>query len=196
MRSAREGQNEPLRNSRHEAFCQACLGMSQADAYRSAFAESAKNYKAKTIHEKACRLARRPEVAARIAWLKARAADRAILTHEECCAALSSVIRAVMAEGERLNIRGAEYQEPKGDEAQAGYGLAYDVEFIDGGEDGPICKRKMRDLTTYVNRLSQMMGYDKPKKLDVRDRRVSRPLRTVPDEVLVRAVEKYASGKR
>lgn len=68
---------QPLRNTRHEAFAvKVAEPQSQSEAYRRLYPRAAR-WGAKALHEASSKLAARPEVAARIAHLQARA--RALL---------------------------------------------------------------------------------------------------------------------
>ncbi len=167
----------PLRNPRHEAFAQACLTMSRSDAYRSVYPNS-NTWKDASVHTRASNLY--VEVERRVEWLKAQAAKAAVKGHEECCIALSNMIQAVCDAGENGTYA-------------PGNELAWEVETIESGDGATITKRKMRDIVALIHRLSQMMGYDKPKKFDVRKQGGQRPLKDIPTEVLIKAVENMAA---
>ena len=84
--------------AKQEAFCQAMAsGMTQADAYRSAY--DAKGMKPETVQNKAHVLAKSGEVAARITSLKREVADKALWTREQSIEVLAGVIAELDAKG-------------------------------------------------------------------------------------------------
>lgn len=77
--------------SKQEAFAQAVSsGMTQADAYRSAY--DCENSSDQTIYDEASDLMRHPEVAPRVAALKAELAELALWTREQSVTVLKGVI--------------------------------------------------------------------------------------------------------
>lgn len=77
--------------SKQEAFAQAVSsGMTQADAYRSAY--DCENSKEQTIYDEASDLMRHPEVSPRVESLKAELAAKALWTREQSVTVLKGVI--------------------------------------------------------------------------------------------------------
>jgi len=73
--------------AKQEAFCQAIAdGMTQADAYRTAY--NAVNTKPSTVQENACRLMADSKVAARVAELRSKLAQKQLWTREMSVKAL------------------------------------------------------------------------------------------------------------
>lgn len=73
--------------AKQEAFCQAIAdGMTQADAYRTAY--NAVNTKPSTVQENACRLMADSKVAARVAELRSKLAQKQLWTREKSVKAL------------------------------------------------------------------------------------------------------------
>lgn len=73
--------------SKQEAFCQAVVsGMSQADAYRSAY--NTANMKPETVHVKACELIRTGKVTARTKELQSTLESKQMWTREMAVAKL------------------------------------------------------------------------------------------------------------
>lgn len=85
--------------AKQEAFCQAMAtgGMTQADAYRSAY--NAKGMKPETVQVKACILAKDGKVAERIASLKQEVASKALWSREQSIEVLAGVIAELDAKG-------------------------------------------------------------------------------------------------
>lgn len=77
--------------AKQEKFAQ-CIadGMSQADAYRTAF--DAGNMKAETIHKRASELMGNGEVTGRLSVLRERLTVKALWTREQSVAALQNVL--------------------------------------------------------------------------------------------------------
>lgn len=79
--------------AKQEQFAQSIIkGMSQADAYRSAY--STKNMADKTIHENASRLANDSKVSARISELRGQLAKETIMTAQERLEWLTGAIQS------------------------------------------------------------------------------------------------------
>lgn len=73
--------------AKQEAFCQAIAdGMTQADAYRSAY--NAQNMKPETVQVKACELAKDGKISVRAAELKSKLAAKQLWTREMSVKAL------------------------------------------------------------------------------------------------------------
>lgn len=79
--------------AKQEKFVQGIIeGLSQADAYRSAY--SAKRMSDKTIHEAASRLMNDSKIAARVQELRERLANEKIMTAKERLEWLTSLIKS------------------------------------------------------------------------------------------------------
>lgn len=78
---------------KQEKFCRAIVeGMTQADAYRSAY--NSENMMDKTIHEEASRLMADPNISTRVQELRDMVANASILTAQERLIWLSGIIRS------------------------------------------------------------------------------------------------------
>lgn len=79
--------------AKQEAFCQNIIqGMSQADAYRSAY--DAKKMSDKTIHERASVLASQDKVKTRLTELRDKLANEKIMTAQERLQWLTELIKS------------------------------------------------------------------------------------------------------
>lgn len=129
-----------LKNSRWESFARhVASGMSQTEAWRSDRPRS--HASAKSIHEKASKLAARPEVAARIRELAQEAASSAVATSRELQEFLTRIIRTPVG---RLNVMSD---------------LVQDVE-----RNGHVRRVRMPSKIDAIDRLARMLGYYVPEK--------------------------------
>ena len=79
--------------AKQEAFCQNIIqGMSQADAYRSAY--DASKMSDKTVHEKASLLASQDKVRARLTELRDKLANEKIMTAQERLQWLTELVKS------------------------------------------------------------------------------------------------------
>ena len=92
--------------SKQEHFCQSIAdGMSQADAYRTAF--DADNMKAETIHKRASELMANGEVSGRVSELKAKLAAKSLWTREMSVQALVSAYKIAKGKDNASGMTGA-----------------------------------------------------------------------------------------
>lgn len=91
--------------AKQEQFAQNIIkGMTQADAYRSAY--NTKRMTDKTVHENASRLANDSKVTARISELRAQLATASIMTAQERLEYLTRVVRGEEKERETVVVDG------------------------------------------------------------------------------------------
>jgi len=92
--------------SKQENFCQnIAAGMTQADAYRSAF--DADKMKAETIHKRASELMGNGYVTGRVKELKAKLAEKALWTREMSVQALVGAYKIAKDSGNAAGMTGA-----------------------------------------------------------------------------------------
>lgn len=85
--------SQPLKDSRHEAFCQFQVLVSMDGSVLPAtHAAVAAGYAPKSARSRATKLLTRPEIAARIEWLKGQAATAAVLTREAALRILTDLV--------------------------------------------------------------------------------------------------------
>lgn len=132
---------QPLKQERHELFAQeVASGRTKTDAYLEVY-ESARNWKPAAVHVKACALAARPEVKARVAYLQQAAADATVFTLGVHLARLHALSVAAEKAGDFPAAVKAEENRGKA----AGF-YPTKVE-LTGRGGGPIESRQTRDLT-------------------------------------------------
>jgi len=132
---------KPLRMPRHELFAQeVASGRTKTDAYIEVYPHAAE-WKAASVHVKACMLAAREDMKARVAYLQAKAADASVFTLGTHLARLQSLSVAAEKAGEFTSAVKAEENRGKA----AGF-YPTKVE-LTGRGGGPIETRQTRDLT-------------------------------------------------
>lgn len=91
---------------KQERFAQAVAdGMTQADAYRTAY--SAVNMKPSTVQENACRLMADSKIAARVAELRSKLAQKQLWTREKSVAGLVKAFRVAEGAGNAAAMTGS-----------------------------------------------------------------------------------------
>lgn len=132
---------EPLKNQRHEVFCQeVSFGRTKLDSFIEAYPHAAA-WKAASASVKAAALMARPEIKERIAALQAKAADAAVFTLATHLARLNALSIAAEKAGEFSSAVKAEENRGKA----AGF-YPTKVE-LTGRGGGPIESKQTRDLT-------------------------------------------------
>jgi len=129
--------------AKQEAFAQAVAsGMTQADAYRSAY--DCKSSSDKTVHDEASDLMRHPEIAPRVAHLKEQLATKALWTREMSVLALAEIAQGLEA---RANEKVAAIKE-----LNAMHGFNEPVKVQVAGE---IVHKSTDEI---MNRIQQLLG--------------------------------------
>lgn len=133
--------SQPLRNQRHELFCQeVAIGRTKTDAFIEAYPHAA-DWKASAANVKASMLAARQEVKERVAFLQAKAADAAVFTLSAHLIRLNALSLAAERAGEFTSAVKAEENRGRA----AGF-YPTKVE-LTGRGGGPIETKQTRDLT-------------------------------------------------
>lgn len=132
---------------KQEKFCQ-CIadGMTQADAYRTAY--NAEKMQAKTIHEKASALMADGKVAARVAELRGALAKKALWTREKSVAGLVKAFQVAEDAGNAAAMTGS----IKELNAMHGYNAPSKVDL--SSSDGSMSPPKRVEIS-FVNAASQ-----------------------------------------
>ena len=129
--------------AKQEAFAQAVAsGMTQADAYRSAF--DAEMMKAETIHKRASELMANGEVTGRVRELKAELETKALWTREMSVLALADIAQGLEA---RANEKVAAIKELN---SMHGYNEPVKVQVA-----GEIVHKSTDEI---MNRIQQLLG--------------------------------------
>jgi hypothetical protein len=133
--------SQPLKNSRHEIFCQeVCTGSARIDAYIEAY-PGAEEWKPRSVRVKAAELGAREDVKARIGYLQAKAAEVSVFTLAAHLARLNELSIAAQKAGDFAPAVKAEENRGKA----AGF-YPTKVE-LTGKGGGPIESKQTRDLT-------------------------------------------------